>query len=62
MYRLENETHKILWYPETKAYHPIPVRRLYFAVINKKKQKRQLVDFAVPANYEANVKESEKAG
>ena len=38
----------------------IPARRPDLIIINKKKENLQIVDFAVPADYRINQKESEK--
>ena len=47
---LENDTHKLLWDFNIQTEHLIPARRPDLII----------VDFAVPADYRINLKESEK--
>ena len=57
---LENEAHKILCDFETQMNHPIPVRRPDLVLINKKKKRCCLVDFAVAVDNRTKIKESAK--
>ena len=58
---LENDSHKLLWDFNIQMDHLIPVRRPDLIIINKKKKRIcKIVDFAVPADYRINLKESEK--
>ena len=57
---LENETHKLLRDFEIKTDHPISARQPDLLIVNKRKRNCQVVEFAVPANHRANIKESEK--
>ena len=56
----ENETHKILWDFEIKTDHLIPARRPDLMIIKKKRRTRQIVDFAVTADYRVKSKENKK--
>ena len=57
---LENDSHKLLWDFNIQTDHLIPARRPDLKIINKKKRICRIVDFAVPADYRINLKESEK--
>ena len=57
---LENDSHKLLWDFDIQTDHLIPARRPDLIIINKKKRNCKTVDFAVPADYRINLKESEK--
>ena len=58
---LENDTHKLLWDFNIQTDHLILARRPDLIIINKKKKRIcKIVDFAVPADYRINLKESEK--
>ena len=55
---LENDSHKLLWDINIQTDHLIPARRPDL-IINKKKRICKTPDFAVPADYRINLKESE---
>ena len=54
---IENKTHNILWDFEIKMDHPVSDRRPDQVLTYKKKE---LVDFAVPADHRVKIKENEK--
>ena len=55
----ENEKHKILWDFEIQTDHLIPTKKLDLMIINQKNGRTcRILDFAVPADYRANIKES----
>ena len=64
---LENDTHKLLWDFDIQTDHLITARRPDLLIINKKKKKKKkkrerickIVDFAVPADHRAKLKEGE---
>ena len=57
---LENDSHKLLWDFNIQTDHLIPARRPDIIINKKKKRICKIVDFAVPADYRINLKESEK--
>ena len=57
---LENDSHKLLWDFNIQTDHLIPAKRPDLIIINKRKRICKIVDFAVPADYRINLKESEK--
>ena len=57
---IENETHKILWHFEMQADHRISARRPILVMINKGKRTFHQVDYVIPADQRAKIKESEK--
>ena len=57
---LENETHKILWDFEIQTDHLISVRQPDRVMFKKQRRSCRKVDFAVPADHNAKLKESEK--
>ena len=57
---LENDSHKLLWDFNIQTDHLIPARRPDLIIINKRKRICKIVDFADPADYRINLKESKK--
>ena len=57
---LENATHKLIRDFNIQTDHLISARRPGLIIINNKKRTCKSVDFAVPADYRINLKESEK--
>ena len=57
---LENDSHKLLWDFNIQTDPLISARRPDLVIINKRKRICKIVDFAVPADYRINLKESEK--
>ena len=55
---LQNNTHKLLWDFDIHTDHLISTSRPDLIIIKKKK--REIVDFAVPADHRIKLKESEK--
>ena len=56
----ENKTHKLLWDFDIQTDHLISTRRPDLIIINNKERTCRIVDFAVPADYGAKLKEIEK--
>ena len=57
---LENDSDKLLWDFNIQTDHLILARRPDLIIINKRKRKCNIVDFAVPADHRINLKEGEK--
>ena len=57
---LEKDSHKFLWDFNIQTDHLIPARKPDLIIINKRKRICKIVDFAVPAGYRLDLKESEK--
>ena len=61
---LNNDIHKLLWDFDVQTDHLISTRRPDLIIINRKEKKKKrncrIVDFAVPTDHRAKLKESEK--
>ena len=56
----ENDSQRLLWDFNIQTDYLIPARRPDLIIINKKMRICKIVDFAIPADYRINLKESEK--
>ena len=57
---MENETHNVLWDFEKQTDHQIPTKKLDLMMINKKRRRCRIMNFAVRADHRAKTEENEK--
>ena len=57
---LENETHKIIWNFKIQTDYQISVRHPYIMIVNRKKGRCRMLNFAVTADHRVKLKEIEK--